>query len=283
MSVVQKVSRRFEIGARAIHQGLTNFSTDLRLLLGTSKDGVILRQKRLNGFQVIVRAEEEVGRELYCKGIFEGQETKFLKSLVSESSVCFDVGANIGYYSLLFASLSPRGVVHSFEPVPLNYHILCANSILNGFANLKPNLCAMGDKQDSVQLVVSSDSAYSSLVDTGRKPAARKITVQMITLDDYCNSNEIHRIDFLKADVEGAEGKVLSGAQQVMRDPERRPRTVMLELYEPMLKQYGSSTQEISARMRALGYRPSVLLGGALVPFQPDLHGHFYNVIFSHD
>jgi FkbM family methyltransferase len=251
--------------------------------MGTSENGVILRQKRLNGFQVIVRAEEEVGRELYCKGIFESQETRFLKSLVSESSVCFDVGANIGYYSLLFASLSPRGVVHSFEPVPLNYHILCANSILNSFANLKPNLCAMGDREGSAELVVSSDSAYSSLVDTGRKPAARKIAVRMITLDEYCNSNKIHRIDLLKADVEGAEGRVLSGAQQVMRDPKRRPRTVMLELYEPMLRQYGSSTQEISARMQALGYRPSVLLEGSLVPFQRELHGHLYNVIFSHD
>jgi len=283
MSSFQKLYRRFVIGAHAINQGLVNFSTDLRLLWGAPKNGVILRQKHLNGFQVIVRAEEEVGRELYYKGVFEGEETKFFKGLVKESSVCFDIGANIGYYSLLFASLCPRGSVHSFEPVPMNYHILCANSLLNGFSNLKANLCAMGGTDGSAELVISSDSAYSSLVDTCRKPAASKIAVRVITLDDYCDRNDIRKIDLLKVDVEGAEGRVLSGAQRVMQDPERRPRTVMLELYEPMLKRYESSTAEISAKMRALGYLPFILLDESLVPFQPTLHGHLYNVIFSHD
>src|SRR6266436_6124718 len=283
MSVVQKMSRRFSFGAHAINQGLANFSTDLRLLLGGYRNGVVLRQKRLNGFQAIVRVEEEVGRELYCRGIFESEETEFLKSLVTETSVCFDIGANIGYYSLLFASLSPRGFVHSFEPVPLNYHILCANSLLNGFTNLNANLCAVGDREDNVELIVSTDSAYSSLVDTGRKPVASKISVRMITLDEYCESNDIRRIDLLKVDVEGAEGRVLSGAQRIMENPERRPRTAMLELYEPMLKRYESSIEEISAQMRALGYRPSVLMDGSLVPFQPNVHGHLYNVIFTHE
>jgi FkbM family methyltransferase len=283
MYSLQELSRRLVIGTHAVNQGLANFSTDLKLLLGASKNGIVLRQKHLNGFQMIVRAEEEVGRELYYKGVFEGEETKFFRNTVRKSSVCFDVGANIGYYSLLFASLSPQGAVHSFEPVPMNYHILCANSFLNGFSNLKANLCAMGGTDGTAELVISSDSAYSSLVDTCRKPAASKIAVRVITLDDYCDRNDIRRIDLLKVDVEGAEGRVLSGAQRIMQDPERQPRTVMLELYGPMLKRFESSTEEISAKMRALGYLPFVLMDGSLVPFQPSLHDHLYNVIFSHD
>jgi FkbM family methyltransferase len=283
MSSLQKLARRCVVGSRAINQGLANFSTDLRLLFHGSRNGVVVRQKNLDGFQMMVRAEEEVGREVYYKGVFEGEETKFFQSLLSKSSICFDVGANIGYYSLLFASLSPQGAVHSFEPVPLNYHVLCANSLINRFSNLNANLCAVGDREGRAEFVVSTDSAYSSLVDTGRKPAANRIAVCMTTLDAYCQRHEIARIDILKVDVEGAEGKVLWGAEQVLGDPERRPHTVMLELYEPMLVRYGTSIEEISRKMKSLGYQACALSNGRLVHFQPEHHSHLYNVIFSHD
>jgi FkbM family methyltransferase len=281
MSSLQKLARRFMVGSQAINQGLANFSTDLRLLFHGSRNGVILRQKKVDGFQMVVRAEEEVGREVYYKGVFEGEETKFFQNLVGKSSICFDVGANIGYYSLLFASLNPQGVVHCFEPVPLNYHVLCTNSLMNGFSNLNPNLCAVGDREGCADLVISRDSAYSSLVDTGRKPAVNRVSVCMTTLDAYCQRHEIARIDILKVDVEGAEGKVLCGAEQVLRDPKRRPHTVMLELYEPMLVQYGTNIEEIFRKMQCFGYRAFVLANGRLIHFQPEHHSHLYNVFFE--
>jgi FkbM family methyltransferase len=283
MASFQKLSRGLVVGTQAVGQGLANMSTDMRLLFRTSQQGVVLRQKRLNGVQMIVRAEEEVGREIYYKGIFEGEETRFLRSFISESSVCFDIGANVGYYSLLFASLSPKGSVHSFEPVPLNYHILCANAIVNGFSNVNVNLCAVGEREGSTELVISSDSAYSSLIDTGRKPVGSKVRVRMITLDGYCDQNNVGRVDLLKVDVEGAEARVLCGAQGILGDPERRPRVVMLELYEPMLNKYRTSTEEVSARMCALGYRPFVLIDGSLVPFQRPLHSQLENVVFVYE
>lgn len=283
MASFRRLSRRIVFGARAINQGFENFSTDMRLLFRRPKDRIVLRQKRLNGFQMIVRAEEVVGHQLYYKGIFESEETKFLKSRVNESSVCFDIGANIGYYSLLFASLCPQGYVHCFEPIPLNYHILCANSMLNVFANLRANLCAIGDKEGSVEFVVSRDSGFSSLMDTGRIPAADKIVVQMNTLDLYCSTHNIKKIDILKVDVEGAEGRVLCGAQRVMSDPELRPHTVMLELHQAMLGRYGSSREGICAKLQSIGYKPFVLVHGSLVPFQPEVHAQLENVIFSHD
>jgi FkbM family methyltransferase len=279
----RRLFRRFVVGGGAIQQGLSNLSTDLRLLMRGSRNGVVLRQKHLDGFQMVVRSDEEVGREVYYKGVFEGEETAFLKSVVGKSSVCFDVGANISYYSLLFASLIPQGSVHSFEPIPLNYHILCASSLLNGFSNVHANLCAVGDREGEAEFVISTDSAYSSLVDTGRKPAAKTIAVPITTLDTYCDKNNVGKIDVLKVDVEGAEGKVLSGAEQIMRDPKSRPRTVMLELYEPMLAQYGTSVENISRKMKCFGYEAFVLSNRHLVPFERELHGHLYNVVFIHD
>lgn len=279
----QRAAHRFAVGSYAVSQGLANLSTDLRLLLRRWKDGVVLRQKHLDGFQMIVRAEEEVGRAIYYAGTHESVETAFFRSRLDSASVCCDIGANVGYYSLLFASLSPKGVVHSFEPVPLNFYVLCTNRLLNSFSNLIANPCAVGDVDGSVEFVVSRDSAFSSLVDTKMKPMATEISVPIITLDSYCRKNGVNRIDVLKIDVEGAEGRVLAGAAQLLRNRAEHPRTVMLELYDPMLSRYDSGIDDILLKMDAYGYKPYVIHKDHLVPFRRDHHNILYNVLFLDD
>lgn len=282
-SAWQRTARRFEVGRFAVRQGIANLTTDLKLLLRRWTDGVVLRQKRLDGFQMIVRAEEEVGRAIYYAGAHESVETAFFRSRLNETSVCCDIGANVGYYSLLFASLASRGVVHSFEPVPLNFYVLCTNRLLNSFSNLIANPCAVGDVNGSIGFVVSRDSAFSSLVDTKIKPMATEISVPITTLDAYCEKNAVRKIDVLKVDVEGAEGRVLAGADQLFRNRAEHPRTVMMELYEPMLSRYSSSIDDILCRMDRHGYKPFVIEREHLVPFRTSHYNILYNVIFLDD
>lgn len=279
----KRLSHRFTVGTYALSQGLSNLSTDLKLLARRWRDGVVLRQKRLERFQMIVRADEEVGREIYYGGVHERAETAFLCSRVESGSICCDIGANVGYYSLLFASLAREGTVHSFEPVPLNFYVLCTNRLLNRFSNLILNSCAVSDSNGAASFVVSRDSAFSSFVDTGMKPKAMEISVPIIRLDSYCEQNAVSRIDVLKVDVEGAEGKVLSGATELLGDCSRRPRTVMLELYEPMLVRYESSIDQILCVMERFDYRPFVFSNGRPVPFQREHYNRLYNVIFVND
>lgn len=282
-SAWRRISHRFAVAQYALRQGLSNLSVDLMLLRRRCQEGIVLRQKHLDRFQMIVRADEEVGREIYYGGVHESAETAFLRSRVERSSVCCDIGANVGYYSLLFASLAREGAVHSFEPVPLNFYVLCTNRLLNHFSNLTANPCAVGDSNGSVGFVVSRDSAFSSFVNTGIKPIAMEISVPIVRLDTYCETNGVGKIDVLKVDVEGAEGKVLAGATHLFADPSRRPSTVMLELYEPMLIHYGSSIDQILGHIGDFGYRPFVFVGGQLVRFQRDHYNRLYNVIFLHD
>jgi len=199
---------------------------------------------------------------------------------VNQGDTIFDVGANIGYFSLLFASLCPHGSVHSFEPVPLNFHLLCMNRLLNGFSNLRPNQDAVGEVEGQVDFVISADSAFSSLIDTSRKQVVERAVVDMTTLDAYCERHKVARIDLLKVDVEGAEARVLAGAAQLLKDSTRRPRTIMLELFEPMLERHGSSIQNVLDQMHTNGYRPFVASGGQLVPFTREHYNRFYNVAF---
>lgn len=279
-SAWKRIVHRFAVGRYAVSQGLSNLSTDLRLLARRWQEGVVLRQKHLDRFQMIVRADEEVGREIYYGGVHESAETTFLRSRVETGSVCFDIGANVGYYSLLFASLASEGKVHSFEPVPLNFYVLCTNRLLNRFSNLMANPCAVGDSNGTVGFVVSRDSAFSSLVDTGMKPMAMEISVPITRLDTYCEANNVTGIDVLKVDVEGAEAKVLAGANRLFADRSHRPRTVMLELYEPMLSRYDSSIDQILCAMERFGYRPFVFSNGRMVSFQREHYNRLYNVIF---
>ena len=282
-SSLRRISHRFAVGSYALGQGLSNLSTDLMLLVRRWRNGVVLRQKQLDSFQMIVRADEEVGRAIYYGNVHEGDETAFLRSRVTARSICCDIGANVGYYSLLFASLAPDGRVHSFEPVPLNFYVLCTNRLLNHFYNLIANPCAVVDSNATVSFVVSRDSAFSSLVDTGMKPRAMEISVPMIRLDSYCEQNGVDRIDVLKVDVEGAEGRVLSGAPELFRDRSRRPRTIMLELYDPLLSRYDSSIDRILSTMEDFGYRPFVFRKGQRVSFQREHYNRLYNVIFIDD
>lgn len=276
----RRISHRFAVAQYALRQGLSNLSVDLMLLLHRCQERVVLRQKHLDCFQMIVRADEEVGREIYYGGVHESAETAFLRSRVDRTSICCDIGANVGYYSLLFASLAREGAVHSFEPVPLNFYVLCTNRLLNHFSNLTANPCAVGDSNGSVGFVVSSDSAFSSFVNTGIKPMAMEISVPITRLDTYCETKSINGIDVLKVDVEGAEEKVLAGATRLFANRSGRPRTVMLELYEPMLTHYGSSIDQILGQMQGFGYRAYVFSSGRLVHFQREHYNRLYNVIF---
>jgi FkbM family methyltransferase len=191
-----------------------------------------------------------------------------------------DVGANVGFYTLCLAKRASRGGIHSFEPVPLNYHVLALNILANRLANVVINNCAVGDANGEVDFCIARDSAFSSLIDTGRKAVIETTKIPMVTLDSYCSEHNLPRIDILKVDVEGAEPAVVRGARSLLTDPERRPRLIMLELFEPMLRQFGCTIEEMAALMRTYEYDAFVFVEGQLVQFSESHHNRFYNVLF---
>lgn len=278
-----KWPRRMATATRAIRQTFANTVTEAKLLGLNWSDGPVIRQKHLDGLQLLVRAEGAVGRAIYFRGSYDPEETRYLRQSVRQADICFDVGANIGYYTLLMAQAAQRGNVHAFEPVPLTLNLLRTNVMLNEVQNVVVNGCAVGDRVGEVEFVVSRDDAFSSLVDTERKPSETKTSVLMTTLDRYCDERAVLRVDCLKVDVEGAEGGVLDGATELLRDRSRRPRLMLLELYDPMLTKFNSGIDDISRRLRSSGYSPFVCSRHRLVPFEREHFNHFYNVFFLQD
>ena len=237
---------------------------------------------RINGYDLLVLGNEDVGRSIYFGGSYESAESRYLASRISSDSVCVDIGANIGYFTLLMAKGASEGSVHAFEPIPLNTSLLHASIELNGFTNIWVNQSAVGDRTGEISFVQSSDSAYSSLFDTGRKSPDRTIRVPITTLDEYVSHTGITRVDILKADVEGAEGLVVAGASQLLRDKTRRPLLVLLELYDQNLEAFGSSVMSVVEEMKRLGYVPHVLSDEEkLMPFTEESKQRYYNVWFT--
>ena len=131
--------------------------------------------------------------------------------------VVFDVGANIGEFSIAMRKHIPQAVVFAFEPSPKTFQEL--NMAAKAFDFIALNMGCGGqsgsrilyDRQDS------GGGAHATLVEnvieTLDKMASRKIPVEIITIDEFVKQRSIACIDLLKIDVEGAELEVLAGAR----------------------------------------------------------------------
>ena len=183
----------------------------------------------------IERAIKEKGEE-YDRDNFE-----LIVRMVKSGNVCFDIGANIGVYSVIFASLSGQDeLVHAFEPVTHIRTKMYANLKLNGFVNANVNPFALGSSCANMTMYQIREGQFrggvSSFVinenyDELGADAYEERDVEILTLDGYVEDRKIDRIDFIKIDVEGFELDVLKGAKEVLKkfspyllfeyDPER--------------------------------------------------------------
>ena len=250
-----------------------------RLITPANKPKVI--HSKINGYDLLVLANEDVGRLIHYVKSYEPAETRYLLSIINKDSICLDIGANIGYFTMLMAKAASSGQVHAFEPVALNLSLLKSSVELNQLTNVFINQFAVGDVVGEVSFSQSVDGAYSSMQDTGRKPSTRTIKVPVLTLDGYLDDNNINRVDVMKVDVEGAEGLVLAGASKLLADLKRRPGVVFLELYDQNLNVFGTSVSEIIEKMFDYGYEPFVLSESAeLMSYKPELKNKYFNVFF---
>lgn len=236
---------------------------------------------RINDYSLLVLANEDVGRAIHFGKSYESQETEYLKKTITTEATCIDIGANVGYFSILMAKIACLGRVYAFDPIPLNTALLRASAELNGVKNIEIIESAVGGSDGEVSLSQSTDSAYSSILDTERKSVERIIRVPMITLDTFVHSHCIKSVDVLKIDVEGAEGLVLDGARKFLSDAALRPRVILMELFDQNLRSYDTCALAIIDTMQSFGYTPFFINSAAgLTAFRLERLDEFYNVLF---
>lgn len=159
----------------------------------------------------------------------EPETVAWLRRTLRPGDLIFDVGANVGAYSLIAAALEPHAKILAFEPVAATYASLCENIALNELSNrISPLAVALGDRQGLLSFGMGSHSrgaaGHGGLHATG----ADAVTVLGATVDGFLRAIAIGCPTHLKIDVDGSEHLVLAGAIESLRDP--RMRTVLVEV-----------------------------------------------------
>lgn len=150
-------------------------------------------------------------------GRWEPDAQRLMERHICPGSAAYDIGANYGVHTLLMAKLvGPLGHVYAFEPVPEIMAQLRENVQLNGFSNVTCVELALGDWTGSSSFARGTDSCSGRLLVRGSPPGG-DLSVGVTTLDEFV-LGEGHRVPcFVKIDVEGAESRVLSGAERVLQ------------------------------------------------------------------
>ena len=208
-----------------------------------------------------------------ASGHFEPHETAFVVKTIKKGMTVLDVGANIGYFSTIFAGLvGDSGKVIAFEPVTDTYHKLSAAISMNGLESMvELRKAAASETTGTCQISYNPDSVNMGGVSIAlvgaETPYSIQETAATVRIDEVVGGRPVH---FIKMDVEGAEGLALSGALETIR---RNKPIMMIEFNAEQLANVSAMhPQALFDRIVALGYNASLIgAEGQLTPFDQTL------------
>ncbi len=179
-------------------------------------------------------------------------------TLIPKDGVVIDAGAHAGQFTKLFAAMVPQGHVHSFEPNSYAYSILNKAMMIKGMQNVCIHRAGLSDAEGSLEISVPvkpSGSIGFGLSHFGQSQDDRPYlheTATVITLDHFVANHNLTRIDFIKADIEGWELRMLKGAEQAI---DRFKPALFLEVVDGNLQRAGDDTQALWDFLTAKGYQ----------------------------
>lgn len=187
-------------------------------------------------------------------GSYEADETTFLKSVFRDGEVFLDIGANLGWYSLVLGRQCPASRIYAFEPIPSTVTVLAKNIRLNHLDNIETICMGMFDKEDELNFLFAPDvSGATSLKLTGQsrgRTSIQNVVCRTTTLDIFCASRNIVP-SLLKIDVEGAELMVVQGGRKTL---EHTP-IILMELLRKWSREFGYHPNDVFALLEEYGYR----------------------------
>lgn len=139
--------------------------------------------------------------------------------LASKSNIVIDIGANIGYFSLIAKAANPRSDVFAFEPVPRIANRLKLQNKINHF-NIHIQEEVVGDSNEKVKFYIPKGNMMSLAASTkkGWVSDVDEVEVSSTTLDSFKTSNNINKIDLVKMDCEFHELEVLKGMKTILKE-----------------------------------------------------------------
>lgn len=167
----------------------------------------------------------------YLLGTYEWREIRIIRTLVRPGDTALDIGANIGYYTLELSRLAgDLGVVHAFEPEPVNFQILRTNVAVNSLTNVTLHNYALADYEGDALLYRSKSNAGDYSLTPRENPGIPPVSVTVRRLDSLMGEI-MHAPSLIKIDVQGSEPMVLRGGVKCLEAWVPRP-SILVE-FEP--------------------------------------------------
>lgn len=188
---------------------------------------------------------------------YELHMARAMRQFLRQGSVFWDIGANVGWFSLFASSLvGPSGIVEAFEPSPEVFRALRSN--LEDRANARTHNVGIGDTDEIREFSAQGMSPGASFVEEVTKINAHyfpsnqieRVSVASTRLDTFMTTSR-NRPDLLKIDVEGYEYRALRGAERLLAT--YRP-AILIEIHPPQLELSGGSEAGIFELLRAHHY-----------------------------
>lgn len=196
----------------------------------------------------------------------ETAESDLVLQMIKPGDTVFDIGANLGWYTIKIRLRHPSTTVYSFEPIPSSYALLRRNLQLNGLsADLAFNFGLSNENKTVSFFFDTRCTMASSMADLRQHPETIAVECQVRRLDDVLPSFQgLQRLDFIKCDVEGAELLVYQGGVSTIN--RFRP-IVFSEILRKWAKKFGYHPNDVLTFFRDLGYECFILENGHLTKF----------------
>lgn len=183
---------------------------------------------------------------------YEEKDANMILRLVPEQGIVFDVGANMGWYSLLIASKYKSCQIYAFEPIPKTYSFLEKNIKLNLFTNIASHSFGMSNERKDITFYFYPEgSGNASSENLSGRTDAELINCHVERLDNFVEEHNLH-VDFIKCDVEGAELFAFQGAEETLR---RDKPIVFTEMLRKWAAKFGYHPNAIITLFSSLNYR----------------------------
>ena len=233
-----------------------------------------------NGIQLELQIDDWIQENIYFLNSYEPIETTYIRSILKQGHTFIDIGANIGFHSLVAAKkVSSIGKVISFEPFESNFLSLQKNVDINNFSCITIHQLAISNTKDDISLFYNEREKNKGMVSSvSTIEGSSQYTVASIRLDDYISQSNIQEVHFIKLDIEGGEFPALQGMQETLKS--HHP-ILMIEMDEMILSKTNYSEKQFEHFLNDLGYRPFYFTDqGELTHSKIDSVSK--NVIFKH-
>lgn len=204
----------------------------------------------IHGHKMFLDSKDSLTLSIF--GNYEPVITDLVGKEIKKDYVVLDIGANIGYYTLIFAKLvGENGKVFAFEPDPTNFTLLIKNMEINNYKNAVLVQKAASDKTGKARLYLCDNNKGDHRIydsDDGR----RSIPIESMRLDDYFE-DYARKIDFIKIDTQGADELVIKGMPNLLRRFESLK--IILEFWPLGVKKSGGNAKEFLQLLIGHGFK----------------------------